>query len=533
MTIPSILHNWSIFKIKDNKKACDDLSLDALVMKYIYKALGGLLLLVLACRQQCAGQVFPKEGSALYYRIIGFSCPAQSWAVRYGVEIAVGNYTDEGAFVKNVSQTINSKSSKIIGEVPFFGGQYTWRIVFVMKDSSRKHSILYHFSTRMSPDVDTAVTRLRVTKAAEKYKDGYVFLDGARVLYDMKGKPVWFLPGSDVDSREAYPRDIKLSPAGSITFNTGNKPYEINWNGEILWKYQGNNSSVTDSFHHQFTRLDNGHYMAMRFEAVYERLPAYRDSVARTTADSSRYFKRSKYSYLVEFDADNRVVWRWRTYDYALNSDLKTRDPYEDTGWSDGLHDNSFYFDEPHGEVYLSLRNISRIIRIKYPEGTVLNEYGTKYRPGMKNWDNELFCMQHSCRVNDKGELYLYDNNTCGTSPIPKVLVMQQPGPGSNTLKKIWEYQCTIEDKSIAAEKPHFRAGGNVMQLPDRSMFVSMNTPYCKVFIVSHDKKILWSALPEKYDAAERKWKQSPELYRASIITGRKALEELIWNSEK
>jgi len=488
----------------------------------------------MVCRQECAGQIYPKEGSELYYRLIGFSFPAQSWAVRYGVEIAQGNYTDAGVFEKNISQRINSRSSKIIGEVPFFGVRYTWRIVFVTKDSGRKYSILYHFSTRTSPDVDSTVSRLRVTKAAEKYKDAYVFLDGTRVLYDMNGKPIWFLPGSDWNSKEAYPRDLKLSPKGTITFTTGYKPYEINYDGKILWQYKSNrDDDITDSFHHEFTRMGNGHYMAMRYESVMDPLPEYKDSVARNARDSSRYFHKTKFSTIVEYDRDNNIVWRWRSYEYEHSSDLQYRKPGDDTLWNHDLHENSFYFDEAHKAIYLSFRNISRVIKIKYPGGDVLNTYGTLYKPGITEWGNALFCMQHSCRVNDKGDLYVFNNNTCGTPPTPKVELMQQPAGGKGELKKIWEYQCTIDDPAVASENPHFHSGGNVLELPDQSMFVSMSAPYCKVFIVGHDKKILWSAVPEKYYPEEGKWKQPPELYRASIVRTRKELEELIWNSEK
>ena len=501
----------------------------------MYKGLGILLLLlVLVCRQQCVGQVFPKEGSALYYRIVGFSCPAQSWAVRYGIEIAGGSYNDEGAFTKNISQAINSKSSKIIGEVPYFGAQYTWRIVFVMKDSSRKHSILYHFSTRTSPDVDTAVTRLRVMKPAERYKDAYVFLDCTRVLYDMKGKPIWFLPGSDITNQDAYPRDLKLSNRGTITFTTGYKPYEINYDGTILWQYKSDGTGeMNDSFHHEFTRLQNGNYMGMIYEHRPALLPRYKDSIAHNAADSARYYRTVQFSTIVECDRDNLEVWHWRTYDYEQASDLRLRNPDDDSLWNHDLHENSFYFDEHNQVVYLSFRNISRVIKIKYPEGNVLNTYGMPYKPGIKQWDNEWFCMQHSCRVNDKDELYVFDNNTCGTPPVPKVVVMQQPEVGNNNLKKIWEYPCTIEDAQVRKDQTHFHSGGNVIELPGGSMFVSMSIPYCKVFIVSHDKKELWSAVAEKYDPAAKKWKQPIELYRANIVPGRKELEELIWNSEK
>ncbi len=40
--------------------------------------------------------------------------------------------------------------------------------------------------------------------------------------------------------------------------------------------------------------------------------------------------------------------------------------------------------------------------------------------------------------------------------------------------------------------------GGNVIELPDGSLFSCMGGSYSKVFIVNMNKEILWSALPEK-----------------------------------
>ena len=54
------------------------------------------------------------------------------------------------------------------------------------------------------------------------------------------------------------------------------------------------------------------------------------------------------------------------------------------------------------------------------------------------------------------------------------------------------------------------------------------------MFIVNKDKKELWSAVYEKYNVTTKKWEMPDKtVYRASIITSRKELEQLIWNSEK
>jgi hypothetical protein len=354
----------------------------------------------------------------------------------------------------------------------------------------------------------------------------------------MKGNPVWFLPGTDLkENQGAYPRDMKITPQGTITFLTGNQPYEINYEGDLLWQNYGNAANNnTDTFHHIFTRLSNGHYMGMVKETGYELLPAFKGRKARNAHDTAMFYHKYSHSDLVEYDANHHVAWRWNGLDYINKSDLRLLKTTDGHLNDYDLHENSFYFDEKNKCVYLSFRDINRIIKIKYPEGKVMNTYGPIYKPGDKEMKNEQFCYQHGCGVSQKGYLYFFDNNTCGTPPIPKILMVQQPGNGGNELKKIWEYQCTIEDAGIAARDDlSFKQGGNVSELPDGSMFVSMGLPYCKVFIVSEDKKILWSATPEKYDPVMKKWVQPAVIYSngivlycGSIIYSRKELERLI-----
>jgi hypothetical protein len=122
--------------------------------------------------------------------------------------------------------------------------------------------------------------------------------------------------------------------------------------------------------------------------------------------------------------------------------------------------------------------------------------------------------------------------------------MFREPTSGKTGLEKIWEYQCTpdginrrkqlsVPQKDLNGRllQAHHTSGGNVIEMPDNSLFVSMSGPYCKVFIVSQDKEILWSALPEKRNPVEKEWNPVSE-YRASIIT-REQLENVIWNSER
>ncbi len=250
----------------------------------MYKILTGLFFLFIIPHQLRA-QVLPKEDSKLNYRLIGFSFPQAQPGSKYKVEIAQGNYSNEQLFKKNIFRSYTGDKNEIIGEVPAFGKQYTWRSV-ATKNAAITKSALYHFSTMTSKRVDTNNTRLRIIKHTQKYKDAYVFMDGAKALYDMNGRPVWFLPTIDGLPAEQFSLtgDMQLTKSGTITFMTnrqGGQVYEVNYNGDVLWRGPNTgqvSGDTVENYHHEFTRLSNGHYMVMGEEHVRWKLPSVVDS---------------------------------------------------------------------------------------------------------------------------------------------------------------------------------------------------------------------------------------------------------------
>ncbi len=500
---------------------------------------------LLIANHQVLSQVLPKEGSVLNYRLIGFSPPALQTTGSYELQIATGNYTSFDSFKKNISLRLPYKNRKIIGEVPLFGKAYTWTVADVQKKGVNGE--LHHFSTGSTNGVDTTLTRLRVLQKATKYKDAYVFLDGTRVLYDMDGNAVWYLP--DVDGthiEKPILRDLKLSPAGTITFLFEElNAYEVNYNGDVLWKApnDGKISGYTsEMYHHEFTRLANGHYMILgcELEQWNMKMPSATDSSftifhegSRSRDSSAMRYPKVPFGTVIEYDEKGNVVWSWKSSDYFRRSDI-----YYHKGRANrpeiAVHENSFYFDEKDSILYIGFRNISRILKVKYPEGTVLNSYGELYKQDVPESGNGLFCHQHSVRRSESGYLYLYNNNICSHgASLPEILKLEEPSPGSSDLKKIWAYQCTLEDVDTTLKGFHqFPTGGNVTELPDHSLLANMSTTYSKVFILSDKKKILWSAIPEKWNPVDKRWDMIYD-YRASLITSRQDLEQLIWNAEK
>ena len=499
-------------------------------------------------------QVFPKENSKLNYRLVGFSFPSVAGVKGYTIDLVTGTYTTEAAFTKNIIYQFQTDSNRLIAEVPAFGKDYTWRIRYT-KNGAILKSVFHHFSSVISSGVDTNITRLKILKKAEKHSDAYIFIDGAGAMYDMAGNPVWYIPETkELSLKKCKIWDLKLTPRGTFTFISDQNIYEINYDGDVLWKGSNNGRISGDSieyYHHEFTMLQNWHYMVLGSEFLPGTLLAYPD-----TGNTAKLAKMPKtmFGTLIEYDQRGNVVWSWKSAQFFKDIDPKyLASDIVSLGVPKNIidvHENAFYFDEKEKIVYLSFKNISTVLKIKYPEGTVLNTYGklaNELTPA--NAPSQEFCGQHSCKTNSNGDLYLYNNNACHGNAVPQIQMYEQAKNPNNTLKKIWEYTCNFDDvineKRTEGQLPAeivspeqlsslniFSKGGNVIELPDHNIFASICGAYGKVFILTPDKKTLWSALPQMRNIYQNKWEDNLN-YKANIILDPKTLEQAIFEAEK
>ena len=490
------------------------------------------LFLLIISTFQIKSQVLPKDGSALNFRLVGFSFPTVHGADNYKIEVAAGTYNTAETFQKNIILVFNSSTNKIIGEVPSFGSSYTWRIIYY-SDRNRifSENSFYHFNIQTTSRVDSDKMRLRILRSAsDQYKDMFVCLDGGSVICDMKGHPVAFIPDSNNNGGNV--QDIKVTSDSTITFLKG-LPYEIILIGEVVWKGPMRNRQPGDSgrirYHHEFTKLDNGHYMGLTTQLFMCRQVS--DAGSNLLVLDNNMANRDgahigKFAKIIEFDEKGNILWAWESSGYLTGSDFAYFNPV-DTNTRFDAHDNSFFFDQRRNVIYISFKYLSRIVEIAYPSGKILNVYGENYKPGGVEKGRGLFCNQHCIRVSQAGLLYYFNNNACmNTDSLPTVVMLQEPLSDRDTLKKVWEYTCTVE-RDVSQK---FISGGDVVELPDAALFVCMGDSYSKLYIVSKEKEILWSALPEVYIPYESKWGINKQ-DRANIIS-RHTMETLVWKAE-
>ena len=90
---------------------------------------------------------------------------------------------------------------------------------------------------------------------------------------------------------------------------------------------------------------------------------------------------------MLEYDQKGNNVWSYHISKYALSSDLINHAMPGGINTFE-MHDNAFCFDEETKSIYISFKRISRILKIRYPEGTVINTYGHIYRQGDCKYDH-------------------------------------------------------------------------------------------------------------------------------------------------
>lgn len=208
------------------------------------------------------------------------------------------------------------------------------------------------------------------------------------------------------------------------------------------------------------------------------------------------------------------------------------------------LHENAFYFDEKNSTIYLSMAGISRIIKISYPSGKVIKEYGRPFSESsiICNQDGQNtkrvqeyfatnnFSNQHAITLAGDGTIYTISNNIVttlneGIKVYPWILKFRERG---DSLQTIWDFDYRLIAGDIQLRPG---GGGNIVPMSGSRLFVSNCAPYDDMFILDSNKNVIWHAITEVCPPSSGKCEQFSK-YRAVFIT-RKQLERFIWAGSK
>jgi arylsulfate sulfotransferase len=178
---------------------------------------------------------------------------------------------------------------------------------------------------------------------------------------DRDANPIWYY---DVGAGN-YPFTIKFLPNGHLIFSiteptltlirevdlAGNTIREMDTSTLQEKMRNGGYDFVPGNFHHDVLPLANGHLIVLvGISKIFTNLPGYPGTMA-VGGDA-----------LVDLDPNWNPVWAWNSFDYLdVNRHLN--------GLPDWTHSNTLVYSPDDGNILLSMRNQSWILKIDYNNG--------------------------------------------------------------------------------------------------------------------------------------------------------------------
>jgi len=272
---------------------------------------------------------------------------------------------------------------------------------------------------------------------------------------------------------------------------------EFTLDNNIIWEESNDNFT-----HHDIIQLPNGNYLGIIETTQSGPVPigdwsSYCYSVYGALCDGVTSFFPWHGDKIVEWDAETKeIIWEWNTFDHLDMSD------YDELGgsWIQGLqqgfydwtHTNALFFDETENAIYISIRHLSRIIKIDYPSGNIIWSMGLNMSSNDVDFGQDiLFSWQHSIQVLENGNIVTLDNGNLSqqllntdyaTTRALEIEIIESNGIYSSNV--VWEYN--LPDYLFGF------ASGNVQKLENNNYLITTVGEGGTVIEVNSNKEIVW-----------------------------------------
>ena len=456
--------------------------------------------------------VLPHQGAKLNYTQIMFEHPQVMGANEYLIEVTVD--TTGYSFENPMVRQRDSSTATMLGTFEF-GKKYAWRYCGLNKQQQLAWNGPYSFETLSNPFVDKEHFRVQVLQNdSNKNAGGFIVLDVSGNIVDRNGNFVWFLPHNNNSSTENMQgfvtlrnNSMHLTPTGTITTITNKHATERDLAGNVIWQAPVAKGRSVYSYHHCFKKLATGNYMVLDLEQLQV------SNKASGKADTGTSLV--PFDIIDEFDATGNLVWSWHAKAYFDSMPLFERAANKDTSLFNNepdAHMNAFEVDEAGGFIYAGFRNINRVIKIEKSTGKVVCAWGDNMACNGKPNGEGFFFRQHGAMLLRNGNLAVFNNNPKPApageqTPASQVVVFTQPA-GNVPSTIAWTFDCVFDSINNTAAK-----SGNVDELKNGNLLVCMGSVN-RVFEVTRNKQIVWSAEIENRNAFDSSW-QKFAVYRA------------------
>lgn len=302
--------------------------------------------------------------------------------------------------------------------------------------------------------------------------------DGTVYLIDLRGNVVhtWKMPSPP--NNYGY-----LTDRGTLFYNTEGGALEADWNGKVLWEVR------RPDHHHDGRLLKNGNVVLLgKTELPDEVARQVRGGRPGTEGRNGRIQADT----VVELTTDGRTVWEWRSWEHldpAKDVITAIQDPRSDWTWANAV------IELPDGNLLVSFRNISTVVKIERQTGEILWKLGAPPLSG-----------QHAPTPLPDGHVLIFDNGPHRLDeslPFSRVI---EVNPATNEI--VWKYQ---EANPTNFYSPRL---SSAQCLPNGNTLINEGV-YGRFFEVTSEGEVVWEYVNPYFGPATAPPKeQSNDVFR-------------------
>ncbi len=402
----------------------------------------------------------PPDGTLLYSKHVLFNWSQIPYSECYQLQIA----GDRGnnPFVDELRINIFDPTHlSIVEEGVEFGEDYIWRYraINFWSDTS-EWSDTYGFRIIDLPDSVADAFELDVYEP-ELTQPGLnlCFMKRQPFCFTSGGDVIWYRPRIEDGSEQFF--YVQQLPDGNFAgiVNSALKIFDI-YHETINIIYPDGERGV----HHDAVLKSDGNYLVI--------FPSYQWIVK---GGDSLYWRGDD---ILEVKPDGEIVWRWSSWDHFSTEDYDSIDlsRVPPLGQFDWTHANACPIDEEEGAIYFSVRNLSRIVKIAYPDGNIIWSMGRQWPSGDVDFGHEIgFRRQHATEPLGDGNLLFYDNNWEPGVPLDssRAIIVNVDPDRDEQVRLEWEY---VHQNSLTRGDADLQPNGNILiDVADRFRFIELS----------------------------------------------------------
>ena len=338
----------------------------------------------------------PSNGQEINYTQVFFKWPPIPQINEYQLKIFEDGQNEE-LFIG-----YSEFNSLLVENILSWDNSYIWEVCGI---ESYSNLCLDQNYFTINPLPEYHPDEIHITSYNENfYQQGINILDfeslGYSLAIDEYGNVIWF-----ADKNNFYNSKIisaELLNNGNFTGFSYGRGYEFTIDSEIIFETPGE-----FNVHHQISKTNSNTYFILDAEIEYHPCP---DECNSEFSEFPIPWQGDRY---IELNDLGEVIWEWNTFN-GIN--LSEYNPYYAETYNgsiefDWTHSNSILYDPLSESIYISIRNLSRVISIDYITGEINWSLGESEYMENPDFENEIgFSQQHSVQLTENGNLIFFDN---------------------------------------------------------------------------------------------------------------------------